>query len=64
MLKEGIDFYKDSNGNFVFTKEYHLRRNVCCGNGCIHCPFNWVNVKDKSKRDKLINESKSKDSSM
>jgi hypothetical protein len=23
----------------VFTKEFHLRRGSCCGNGCRHCPF-------------------------
>lgn len=61
--------YKNS---FLNKKEIHEPLSVdflkkqknCCGNGCIHCPFNWINVKDKAKRDKLINDSKSKDSSV
>ena len=32
------DFYIE-NGIYVFTKEFHLRRGSCCGNGCRHCPF-------------------------
>lgn len=36
-LKEGIDYYINQNGYFVFTKWYHLRRGYCCGNGCLHC---------------------------
>jgi hypothetical protein len=23
----------------VFTKEFHLSRGYCCGNGCRHCPY-------------------------
>ncbi|MGA2024341.1 MAG: DUF5522 domain-containing protein [Steroidobacteraceae bacterium] len=23
----------------VFTRQYHLRRGYCCGNGCRHCPY-------------------------
>ncbi len=38
-LKEGIDYYIDENGFFVFTKEYHLKRGYCCGNNCKHCPW-------------------------
>ena len=32
------DFYIE-NGIYVFTKEFHLKRGSCCGNGCRHCPF-------------------------
>ena len=32
------DFYI-KNGIYVFTKEFHLRRGSCCGNGCRHCPY-------------------------
>ena len=32
------NFYVE-NGKYVFTKEYHLERGYCCGNGCKHCPF-------------------------
>jgi len=27
------------NGKYVFTKEFHLSRGYCCGNGCRHCPY-------------------------
>jgi hypothetical protein len=23
----------------VFTAAYHLKRGVCCGSGCRHCPY-------------------------
>jgi len=32
------DFYIE-NGKYVFTKEFHLMRGICCGSGCRHCPF-------------------------
>ncbi len=38
-LKEGIDYYIDECGRWVFTREYHLKRGFCCENGCKHCPF-------------------------
>ena len=33
-----LDFYIE-NGKYVFTKEFHLSRGYCCGNGCRHCAF-------------------------
>jgi len=33
------DFYYDKNGNMVMTESYHKRRGRCCGNGCLHCPY-------------------------
>jgi hypothetical protein len=41
MLKEHIDYYINQDGNFVFTKEYHLKRGYCCKNKCLHCPWNY-----------------------
>jgi len=41
MLQEGIDYYINEDGNFVFTKEYHLKRGYCCKNKCLHCPWNY-----------------------
>jgi hypothetical protein len=35
---ESQDFYIE-NGKYVFTKEFHLSRGYCCGNGCRHCAF-------------------------
>ena len=46
----GKDFYKDpTSGYNVFTEVAHRKRGKCCGSGCRHCPFDHVNVKDKTK---------------
>lgn len=37
-LREG-EFYVNENGNFVLTSEYLKKRGICCGNGCINCPY-------------------------
>ncbi|MBP7478209.1 MAG: hypothetical protein KA797_06785 [Chitinophagales bacterium] len=29
----------------VFTREYHLKRGYCCGSKCLHCPYDYKNVK-------------------
>jgi hypothetical protein len=50
---EGIHFYFDKNGLIVFTEKYHLQRGYCCGNGCRHCPYDYVNVADDKKRKSL-----------
>ena len=43
------DFYKDpATGYNVFTEVAHKKRGKCCGSGCRHCPYNHVNLKDKS----------------
>ena len=34
-----IDYYMDQIGNIIFTERYHIKRGVCCGLGCRHCPF-------------------------
>jgi hypothetical protein len=40
---EGLTLFPSSfyieDGKYVFTKEFHLSRGHCCGNGCRHCPF-------------------------
>jgi hypothetical protein len=40
---EGLTHFPSSfyieDGKYVFTKEFHLSRGHCCGNGCRHCPF-------------------------
>ncbi len=41
MLQENIDYYINEDGNFVFTKEYHLKRGYCCKNKCLHCPWDY-----------------------
>ena len=43
-LIEGEDFYYNEDGFVVFTEKYHLTKGICCGNGCKHCPYNYINV--------------------
>ena len=43
-MKEGIDFYYNAEGLMVLTETYHLKRGRCCGNGCLHCPYDYVAV--------------------
>ena len=50
---EGIHFYYNENNFLVFTEKYHVQRGYCCGNECIHCPFNYENVAEPLK-SKLI----------
>jgi hypothetical protein len=57
---EGIDFYYNESGLLVFTEKYHLQRGYCCGNGCRHCPYNYVNVANPMKRELLKAENKEK----
>jgi shikimate 5-dehydrogenase len=37
-LIEGIDYFVEQ-GCYVFTKWYHLKSGICCGNGCRNCPY-------------------------
>ncbi len=54
---EGIDFYQNENGYTVLTERYLLRRGFCCGNGCLHCPYNYKMVAEPYK-SKLIEKRK------
>ena len=47
---EGVHFYYNDTGLMVMTAKYHLDRGYCCGNSCIHCPYN-------GKEDEKQNES-------
>jgi hypothetical protein len=40
-LVENIDFYFNENGLMVLTESYLKERGYCCGNGCLHCPYNY-----------------------
>ncbi len=52
-LKENEDYYINSDGKLIFTKEYHFRRGTCCGNGCVNCTYGWINVKEPKKTELL-----------
>lgn len=56
-LIEGKDFYYDELGYLIFTSGYLLDRGECCGNGCRHCPFRYVNVPEP-RRSELLSLSK------
>jgi len=50
---EGEDFYFDERGLMVLTAQYHLKRGVCCGNGCRHCPYEYINVSEPRRTELL-----------
>ncbi len=62
-LIEGEDFYFDENGYMVLTESYLLNRGTCCGNGCRHCPYNYINV-PQSARSMLLGEKKDKNNDL
>jgi 8-oxo-dGTP pyrophosphatase MutT (NUDIX family) len=38
-LVEGVDYYVDPEGLWVFTAAFLKRRGFCCHQGCRHCPY-------------------------
>jgi hypothetical protein len=50
-LKEGVDFYYNEMGYMVLTAHYHMEKGNCCGNGCLHCPFNYINVPEPRRSE-------------
>ncbi len=44
------EFYYE-NGLLVFTERFHLRRGVCCGSGCRHCPYQHDRVPPERRAD-------------
>lgn len=55
LFDDSEPFYVNKEGLYVFTEQYLLQRGYCCGNGCKHCPFDYKNVLDSLKRQKLLN---------
>lgn len=52
-LIEGLDFYYNEQGYIVLTEKYHLEKGVCCGNGCLHCPYDFEHVPEPRKSQLL-----------
>lgn len=48
-LIEGIHYYVNDKGYVVLTSQYLSERGYCCGNGCLHCPFQYENVPEPRK---------------
>lgn len=59
-LIEGEDFYYNAQGYMVLTAKFHLQKGVCCGNGCLHCPFNYINVAEPKRSNLLTSLNPSK----
>lgn len=55
------DYYIDENGNLVFTAAYLLKRGYCCGNGCRHCPYDYINVEPNRRAELLKKRADEKD---
>lgn len=49
------DYYILPNGYLVFTASYLQKRGYCCGNGCLHCPYDYEKVREP-KRTELLQQ--------
>ena len=52
-LAEGEDYYFNEEGYIVLTEQFHLKKGNCCGNGCKHCPYDFMNVPEPKKSELL-----------
>ena len=58
-LIENIDYYISEDGYVVLTEKYHLDKGFCCGNGCLHCPFQYESVPEPRRSElKSLSEKK------
>lgn len=55
MLQEGIDYYYQPDGLMVLTEVFLRKRGFCCGKGCRHCLYGYINV-TQPLRDILLKE--------
>lgn len=58
-LVEGVHYYFNEEGKMVLTALYLSERGYCCGNGCLHCPYDYQNV-PAAKREWLLHQRKTK----
>jgi hypothetical protein len=52
-LVAGEDYYYNEQGYIVLTEKFHLKKGYCCGNGCLHCPYEYQNVPEPKRTDLL-----------
>lgn len=52
-LIDGIHYYVNEQGYVVLTATYLSERGYCCGNGCLHCPYNYENVPEPRRSELL-----------
>ncbi len=60
-LIEGVHYYINDDGYIVVTAQYHLEKGFCCGNGCLHCPYNYENVEEPRRTELLLRRNGDKD---
>ncbi len=60
-LIEGEHFYYNEQGFMVLTAQYHLDNGNCCGNGCVNCPYDHINVPEAKKLEIRERLNKDKD---
>jgi hypothetical protein len=48
-LIEGKHFNYNEQGYMVLTAQYHLENGKCCGNGCLNCPYDHINVPEPKR---------------
>ena len=53
-LIEGEDYYFNEDGLVVLTEKYHREKGYCCGNGCKHCPYEFINVPEPKRSELLL----------
>jgi hypothetical protein len=61
-LNEEEDYYFNDKGLITFTAQYLLDRGYCCGNGCLHCPYDYKAVPEP-KRSFLLKKREEGDNS-
>lgn len=59
-LTQGEDFYFNEQGYVVLTAKYHLKKGYCCGNGCLHCPYNYDAVPEPRRSELLALKNENK----
>ena len=59
-IEEGLDYYYNEDGMMVLTAHYLLKRGYCCGNGCKHCPYDYLQVPEPKKTQLLKAREESK----
>jgi hypothetical protein len=52
-IEEGLDYYYNEEGKMVLTARYLLNRGYCCGNGCRHCPYDYIQVPEPRRAQLL-----------
>lgn len=52
-MQEGKDYYINKNGLLTFTAHYLQQRGYCCGNGCMHCPYEYERVQEPRRKELL-----------